>query len=103
MRYCKLTIVNFLSQTKINNLRKKIFKDFRVLSMIRPLRCLRPIRERICLRSRRTIFSGYRMAQKASPIYVSEAGADDGTGTLEKPWKSVLEALINSAGNVRYS
>ena len=68
--------------------------------MIRPLSCLRPIRQRICLTNHRTIFLGYRMAQKASPIYVSEEGTDGGTGSIEKPWKSVLEALINSAGNV---
>lgn len=70
--------------------------------MIRSLSCLLPIRDRCLQKHVRTIFSGYRMAQKASPIYVSEGGAEDGSGSIDSPIKSVVAALLKSSGNVRY-
>merc|ERR1712130_648611 len=40
-----------------------------------------------------------RMAEKAAAIYVAEGGTADGPGTIEKPFKDALAALIKTAGN----
>jgi len=39
------------------------------------------------------------MAEKAAAIYVAEGGTADGPGTIEKPFKDALAALIKTAGN----
>ena len=48
----------------------------------------------------RPIFLASRMAEKAAAIYVAESGTADGPGTMEKPFKDALAALIKTAGNV---